>query len=432
MYFDAGGVAYCSFGPCNAKPDAGPVMYSLYFQLPRLIPKVLSFIKMENSKEKGAAEKKPDGQQPDYSLMKIVIGVVCIYIATMIISGGLTYYLTTPKDPTKKENNGTAPVVLTPEQVKGTVDEIEKNNSSPVIPIIPASFVFPTDPPDSACTTTCAPTYSCSDPCVKVVPSCKPRDAAQNATCPQYCVKSCDAQNNSCTAYPLRPFASISAFLNSPEEALAKYTVVDLLNNFPPFSKDRFLAVTKILQDTAEKWAESGFVHRCNEDLRTKPTAAPWENTKCSFCNDRYDYIKCIMQSNKLTQRDPLAVGTDRNNPIPVTDLLYFPERGNLYSPSADLLPLVIMTTGGLKLQPGVRFPDNASYSNFAKPMNDLLKMLFREIQKTTRSLWVMNDEGKACRVCQDFNVTMYNKCLQSGLWNLNTERNVFEEKDML
>ena len=385
-----------------------------------------------NSKDKGAAEKKPDGQQPGYSPIKMVIGVVCIYIATMIISGGLTYYLTTPKDPikTKPLDDGTS--IPTPEQVKGAADASEKNNSSPVIPVIPASFVFPTDPPDSACTTTCAPTYSCSDPCVKVVPPCKPRDAAQNATCPQDCVKSCAAQNSSCTAYPIRPFASISAFYNSPEEALGKYTVMDLFNNFPPYSKDRFLAVTKILQETAEKWAESGFVHRCNEDLRTKPTAAPMENTKCSFCKDRYDYIKCIMKSNKLTQRDPSAVGTDRNNPISVTDLLYFPERGNLYSPSTDLLPLVIMTTGGLKLQPGVRFPDNASYLNLAKPMNDLLKMIFREIQKTTRSLWVMNDEGKACRVYQDFNVTMYNKCLQSGFMNLNTVRNVFEETDML
>ena len=46
--------------------------------------------------------------------------------------------------------------------------------------------------------------------------------------------------------------------------------------------------------------------------------------------------------------------------------------------------------------------------------LNAKLKLAFDEIQKTIRPLWMKTAAGTVCRVCADFNVTMFNRCLDS------------------
>ena len=347
-----------------------------------------------NSKGKGAAEKKPDAGR-----IKLIIGIfLCIYIATMIISGGLTYYLTIPKKLTPDQ----VPPPVTPSPAD-TVKELA--GSAPVDVALPQGNFSWKLLGDDTCTKQppCPETYNCST--IKCVPDpikCRERTKEENDKCPP-----------TCTPYPKGKFPDWKSFAESKE--LFRTNKVELFNNFPPYSKDRFYAVTKILQDTVELWAESGFLHRCDKDLRYK--IDPWEHIKCSFCKDRYKYTACIMSSNKITRRDPAASALPNKQAVPVNDFLYYPDQGPV-RPSLKLLPWIIASDNLINVDPGIPIPghkDPKKMFQFPKDMNDLLREHFKEIHKTIRSLWVENDQGKLCRVCEDFNEKVYDKCLWSG-----------------
>ena len=367
-----------------------------------------------NSKDKGAAEKKPDGQQPGYSLIKMVIGVVCIYIATMIITGGVVYVLTTPKDPTQQQgdggnNNSTNATTYTGDRKE--LSDIAGNIASPAVVTLPlGNFTWAN--PDCPASPECPPSPTkCVEGGCKRNPAkkCRERTKEENGTCPA-----------TCTPYPkahqLTQFPTAQLLVNSGIETLMKYPLEDILNNFPPYSSDRLIVVLRILRDTVEKWAESGFTHRCDDDRRNKPPFRK-ETTKCSFCTDRYDFIRCVM-SNNITGRDPSASALPNRQSVVLDGKLHYPEQSP-FRPSLGMLPTIIMSDDSIKSDtplsvPGVKDPQKTF--NDAKDMDALLKRHFIEIHKTIRSLWVATDKtGINCRICKDFNENIYNKCLHNS-----------------
>ena len=397
---------------------------------------------MENSKVKGAAEKSGNNSSTDDSTnpstCTIIAAVICllfIYLATMIISGGVTYYLYGPRASTftakSPEQTQTQPY-YEPERLKppvttntttnfttpdpsyeGDLDDLikmegETVESRLVIPVIPPNTVWPTvieesaaleeQPVTTSCPilppNTCAPIYVCGSTTCIPSTDCKGRSDTEMAACPN-CTTACPT--TTCQPhYRIKPFPDVLHLKES--KILDTYPVVDLLNNFPPFSSSRFAVVTKLMEDTVEKWALKSFAIRCDGKESDENTGDDGHTylTKCSFCNDRYSYIRCIM-TNKIIGREDAAEESDT---------LYYPDRDpKLFQDRANWLTSIIMTSDLIEYNGKVL--DKSE-------LNAKLKLAFDEIQKTIRPLWMKTAAGTVCRVCADFNVTMFNRCLDS------------------
>ena len=74
-------------------------------------------------------------------------------------------------------------------------------------------------------------------------------------------------------------------------------TVSQWLNLYPPYSKNRLIVVTTLLDDMIEPWALVGSFHRCTADKDNDQF-----KTTCRICQDRYEYIKCVMSSNLIEE----------------------------------------------------------------------------------------------------------------------------------
>jgi hypothetical protein len=60
------------------------------------------------------------------------------------------------------------------------------------------------------------------------------------------------------------------------------------------------------LDESIEPWALAGFVHRCSSSA-----ANTAHNTTCSFCQDRYQYVQCVM-SNHLIPEPQTEAAADK------------------------------------------------------------------------------------------------------------------------
>ncbi len=158
-------------------------------------------------------------------------------------------------------------------------------------------------------------------------------------------------------------------------------TVSQWLNMYPPLSKSRLIVVTTLLDESIEPWALAGFVHRCKNSAVISP-AVPVNrahNTTCSFCQDRYDYVQCVMSNNLILEPQTEAA----------VDKSYFRD-GKEFFQMRGWLPEIIY--------------------NYWKTQE--LDNIFSKIEGAIRSFTVETDiPGKSCRVCTDFNRHIYDKC---------------------
>ena len=224
---------------------------------------------------------------------------------------------------------------------------------------------------------TCPPVIECADS--SAVTTCKPQ---REPPCIPEVVpeRKCPTEFDPCPAGECRdiqcptqrPPPSFDMFFKISRDAK---TVFEWLNTYPPYSAERLQVVTFLLDETVEKWASAGFMHNCDDQN-------PW--ITCTFCNDRYNYIKCVM-SNTLIK----SMQSD------VESALLIP-KGTFFDNAKKDMPLIIMT-------------ENREYLPYQ------LDPIFDEIERTIKAFRVETENGRICEVCADFNRLIYDECFSKG-----------------
>jgi hypothetical protein len=153
--------------------------------------------------------------------------------------------------------------------------------------------------------------------------------------------------------------------------------VFDLINLYPPHSPNRLEVVTTLLYKTVEQFAMLGQFHRCESSLSNRPL----HTTVCSFCNDRYEYIRCVM-SNKLVGQFYPDEPPSANHLVPI---FWETELGKIHD---DLVANVYKTC----------LPRNLDH-------------IFDRIEKMIRPFSVRTASGEVCHVCKDFSKSIYDRC---------------------
>nr|CAH0106370.1 unnamed protein product [Daphnia galeata] len=198
-------------------------------------------------------------------------------------------------------------------------------------------------------------------------PPCYHLPAPVCPTCPS--PPPCICPSTPCPALPVsRP---IDEFTRG--QRMSK-TVSQWLNFYPPYSKNRLIVATTLLDDMIEPWALVGSFHRCmadsNNDILT---------TTCNICQDRYEYIKCVISSPLIEDNTPATMA--KSNGWFNSDTEFTSMRG--------WLPEFV-------------------YHGWSRNMFDGIMARY---QKEIDAMTVRTTSGKICRVCTDFNRNVFDKC---------------------
>ena len=83
---------------------------------------------------------------------------------------------------------------------------------------------------------------------------------------------------------------------------------------YPSYLANRLFILTHLLDQTIEKWALGGFLHKC-------PSHSNFDTTKWTLCNERYNCIKCVISNIILTESFyPPAISNNKNKPYYPSD----------------------------------------------------------------------------------------------------------------
>ena len=199
-------------------------------------------------------------------------------------------------------------------------------------------------------------------------PPCYNLPAPVCPTCPSR--PPCICQSTPCPALPVsRP---IEEFTRG--QRMSK-TVSQWLNYYPPYSKNRLIVATTLLDDMIEPWALVGSFHRCTADSNNDIL-----KTTCNICQDRYEYIKCVI-SSPLIEDNTLPTMAKSNGWFSL-DTEFTSMRG--------WLPEFV-------------------YHGWSRNMFDGIMARY---QKEIDAMTVRTTPGKICRVCTDFNRNVFDKCI--------------------
>ena len=207
-------------------------------------------------------------------------------------------------------------------------------------------------------------------------PPCIPQIWPKRHACPDLTLENCPYRSRtsgywecpiSRTQRPIQHFRS-SMIYSIP--------VVDLFSMYPPNSANRLEVVTTLLSKSIEPLAKFGFFQPCDKYKLDKT---------CSFCNDRYEYIRCVMAN---TIQEPLNPSRTVLKPF-----LEVPQSGTVSELdiiAKDLVNIVMRKTAA----------SNLDY-------------IFERIEEIIETLAVrtMSDTMSQCRICKDFNRNIYNEC---------------------
>jgi hypothetical protein len=152
-------------------------------------------------------------------------------------------------------------------------------------------------------------------------------------------------------------------------------TVSQWLNYYPPYSKNRLIVATTLLDDMIEPWALVGSFHRCTADSNNDIL-----KTTCNICQDRYEYIKCVI-SSPLIEDNSLPTMAKSNGWFSL-DTEFTSMRGWL--------------------------PEFVYHGWSRIHFDGIMARYQREIDTMT----VRTTSGKVCRVCTDFNHNVFDKCI--------------------
>ena len=339
----------------------------------------------------------------------IIIVAVVVYIALMTIAGGVVYVtygsgsanvplVTTPR-PTQifANPNLPNPNLPNPNFPNQNLPNQNLQATNPQTPIItqpgdPASWPNNQQPTQTNFGTTqnalnsnaCVAQYA---PC----PQCRPASCVPQPNSPNYpnscvprsttpCAPMASCPNGQCrppcTAPTRQPDPPFREFETNRAGRWQSKSVAEWINMFAPYSRERLNVVVTLLDETVEKWAYAGFAHRCAPSSVKSPYLI--HNTKCTFCNDRYSYIKCVMSGEVA---GPI-------NPYGQTHLFF---DDNALRNARHNIPYIL-------------------WNSVSQVIN--LVTHFVNIEKAIQPFQVKRADGIECRVCADFNRKVYDRCI--------------------
>ena len=311
------------------------------------------------------------------SRIAIVVIAILIYVALCAATGATVYAIYGWKG----QGSGPEGSIITAVQGMAGIatQQIIPGTTIAVNPIDP--IVTPTTPTINPCQPAvelpCPPLPTCQMgygmECQPKLPTppCYILPAPVCQTCPS--PPNCICQSLiPCPSLPGPPVVkSIDEFLRG--QRMSK-TVSQWLNLYPPYSKNRLIVVTTLLDDMIEPWALVGSFPRCTADASNQ-----FFKTTCNICQDRYDYVKCVMSSNLIEEQTLSTMAKVKgwfND-----DTQFRQMRGWL--------------------------PDFV-YQLWAQSRIDGIMSRY---QQEINAMTVRTTSGSSCRVCKDFNRNVYEKC---------------------
>ena len=305
-----------------------------------------------------------------FNMFQIGMIVAAIYAVLCIITGGAVYGIYYGW---KVNETTTAPpgdgIATYP-----TIDPTQTTTSIPPTTNMPITTPQPTingsrpptiQPIDPSTTTTSAskPTCNILENGVQQCQTKSPCNPLTDINC-QFC-------QSPCTCLCREPIP-IEQFTGSQVRRDSK-TISEWLNLYPPLSANRLIVVTTLLDDMIEPWALIGYFQSCkdNSDATFK--------TNCRICEDRYKYVKCVMSSNLIDE----------------TWLRKWAKPKGWFNLN------VAFTRMRLSL------PYLIYYWRSPETKHPTMSTFKDEIDAMT----VTTTSGIRCKVCEDFNVNVYDKC---------------------
>lgn len=303
------------------------------------------------------------------SRIVFAVFVLFIYLALMGITGGTVYATYGWRG---RGSNGTfIDSVVGMTQVAGETffpgtQLFNKTNTTTVIPTTTPCPLVGTCPPIVGCierndTCIAQPQPPCIPPPVKFREPCLEMLPCRNGTC-----RAPDCPTP-------KPELPIEVFRTAQLDTKPVY---EWLNFYPTYSSNRLEVVTTLMDELIENWVTEGFFHRC-----TGNPEYPRDTTTCTFCQDRYDYIKCIMSNNIIGPLNPTT-------PIDQLTAAYI-------SPAKFLVA---------RQDLAITVMDNKTPAR-------TLDYIFDYIERAIKVFAVRTESGGECRVCKDFWRGVLNPC---------------------
>ena len=189
--------------------------------------------------------------------------------------------------------------------------------------------------------------------------------------------------------FPHTPtYPPIETFDNSYKKSR---TVLEWIDMYPPYSVNRLFILTRLLDQAVEKWALCGFVHRCTSHSN-------FDTTKCTLCNEHYNYIKCLISNILMSSFSSPAISNNMNKP-------YY------HYPSDEKVQ------NGMKYMKYERRKTVYQLNGLKQP--NQLANIFQHTEKTIRSFQMKNQNGKEFYICSDYSQHMYNKYFLAEVWKV-------------
>lgn len=157
-------------------------------------------------------------------------------------------------------------------------------------------------------------------------------------------------------------------------ELLRSKTVIEWIKMYPVNSYDRLRVVTRLLNLSVEEYIRVYAKRNCADGYAKKIGL-------CTFCQDRYDYLRCVMSRN--VTKNKLGYKTAyRLSPVP---------------------------NGYWSLQENFAY---AAYYETRGYKGFIYDELYDDIRLIAEAFWVVTEEGEECRVCADLDPGAHTKCL--------------------
>ena len=168
------------------------------------------------------------------------------------------------------------------------------------------------------------------------------------------------------------------------------WTVLEWLDMYPSYLANRLFILTHLLDQTIEKWALGGFLHKC-------PSHSNFDTTKWTLCNERYNCIKCVISNIILTESFyPPAISNNKNKP-------YYPSDEKSQNSMNYMKYERRKTVYQLN---GLRRPNQLAY-------------IFQHTEKTIQPFQTKNQKGKEFHICGDYSQHMYSKYFLAEVWKV-------------
>lgn len=226
----------------------------------------------------------------------------------------------------------------------------------------------------------CPPVSGCIEDKTSCLPQPKPPCTPQIWPARHYCpepVTPCPP--GSCPPFECPTTTTETPIENFRDAIIESKSVSEWINMYPPHSANRLEVVTTLMSHTSELFAVHGFFHRCED--RKHQYENLWETT-CSFCHDRYNYIRCVMSNQLIGQKH-----TDKPWEFP-SPLVWSTDFKAIHT---DIV--------------------NTLYRTW--PIRTL-DYIFDRIEKMMRTFAVKTASGGECLLCTEFWRSIYNLCFST------------------